>query len=202
MPQQTLAAKILLASSSPYRKQQLKQQLGLDVKTVAPDINESPLSDEIPKQTALRLSLLKAQAVASVLDEPHLIIAGDQTASFEGELLKKPMTQDIAHKQLQRFSGRQLSFFSGVCLLHSKSGEHLETVVETHVQFRHLSADQITYYLEYDKPFDCVGAFKNESLGITLLKSITSNDPSALTGLPLITLTQMLLEMGIDVLQK
>jgi septum formation protein len=67
---------------------------------------------------------------------------------------------------------------------------------ETRVRFRRLDADTIARYVERERPLDCAGSFKCEGLGIALFERIQSEDPTALIGLPLIGLAQMLREAG------
>ncbi len=198
----SLTSHFVLASSSPYRKAQLVERFGFDLECLSPNIDESPLNGETPKATALRLSKTKALSIQKRLprDTSAIIIAGDQTAAFQGLLLQKPGNHETAANQLRMFSGQDLTFYSGVCLLDSDMNKAQVSCIETRVQMRTLSNEQIESYLRRDTPYDCVGAFKNETVGIALFESIESLDPSALTGLPLITLNSMLLNAGIDVL--
>lgn len=198
----SLTTKLILASSSPYRKAQLVERFGFDLKCLSPNIDESPLNGETPKATALRLSRAKALSIQKHLprNTPAMIIAGDQTAEFQGSLLQKPGNHETAVNQLRKFSGHNITFYSGVCLLENEQNKAQVSCIETRVRMRALSNEQIESYLRRDTPYDCVGAFKNETVGIALFESIESLDPSALTGLPLIALNSMLLKAGFDVL--
>ncbi len=195
----------VLASSSKYRLAQLKERFGWSMDTIAPDVDEAPFSGESIADTACRLSYLKTLAVLPKIAPGSIVIAGDQTAEFNGELLHKPGSFDIAADQLAQFSGNELRFYSGICVLRkgdavSDDWRKHTRVVETKVRFKTLSEAQIERYLKIDEPFDCVGAFKNERLGIALFSSISSDDPSALTGLPLIAMCELLGSLGVDVL--
>ncbi len=192
--------KLVLASSSPYRKQQLEERLQLTLTCLAPNIEENRRKHESPREMSLRLAENKARAVLSKLNSPTIVIAGDQTAELNGNLLRKPGDRTGAIEQLRQFSGRTILFYSGVCVLDSTSGDCRLRTVLTKVRFRQLSQTQITGYVDRDRPFDCLGAFKNERLGIALFESLESDDPSALTGLPLIALCGMLADLGMDVL--
>ncbi len=187
---------IILASSSPYR-QQLMRQLGLNFTSISPDINESHSNDECVESIVQRLAINKARAVAEKYPDT-LIVASDQLASLDGLPLGKPGDHNGAICQLQRCSGRSVTFFTAVCLLSPKS--ILCDLVTTEVHFRHLTALQIENYLKCEKPYDCAGSFKCEGLGIALFQSIKSTDPTALIGLPLISLNLMLAHAGIDTL--
>ncbi len=207
------APSFILASGSPYRRAQWESRFALPIRCISPDIDEKPLPGEAPAITAQRLSGEKAQAVASLLEmddahkpmhnpmkAPTYIIAGDQTAEFEGKLLHKPGTAHKAKEQLSLFQGKSVDFYSGVCVLEVHSGKIKTHVDKTSVHLNPLSEQQIHAYIEADQPVDCVGAFKNETMGIALFKRIESLDPSALTGLPLIALTQLLSEFDVDLL--
>lgn len=199
-PAANSAPPIILASSSAYRRAQLHTHFGLNPACISPDINEAALPNEPPKAQALRLSQMKAGTVASGLQSSGLVIAGDQTAAFKGQLLRKPGDHETAHRQLTAMAGNTIVFYSGVCVMHSQSRQTLLECVETQVCLRSLSSEQIERYLQKDRPYDCVGAFKQESLGIALFERVESNDPSALTGLPLIALSAMLRHLGFDVI--
>jgi len=187
---------LLLASSSPY-KRQLLAKLGLPFSCQNPAIDETPSEGESPEHMVARLAREKAQALAPSHPD-HLIIGADQVASFDGEILGKPYNLPNALAQLSRFSGREVDFVTGLCLLNSHSGQ-LQSCVETYtVRFRPLRKDQIIQYLMKEAPFDCAGSFKSEGLGICLFDSLTGRDPNSLIGLPLMALTDMLIKEGAD----
>lgn len=189
---------LVLASQSPYRAQQLKN-LGLRFVQVATNVDEAQQTHETPYEMALRLSLAKARAYRSDLDKRKgrlLVIASDQTAELNGKLYGKPGSRTAAIEQLLEFSAKQVVFNTGVCV--SDGEKELTDVCKTEVTFLSLSRGQVETYIERDKPLDCAGSFKSEGLGITLFESITSNDPSALVGLPLIALTRLLRQFGFD----
>ncbi|MFL0799883.1 MAG: Maf family nucleotide pyrophosphatase [Agarilytica sp.] len=192
----------VLASSSPYRKAQLESRFNLQLQCISPYIDESPLVNETPTQTALRLSALKALAVCEQLshESTQIIIAGDQTAEWNRALLKKPGNHENALAQLTELNGQYVCFYSGVCVMNSITKETYVESTETRVKLRNLSPALIERYIQQDQPYDCVGAFKNETAGIALFESIESNDPTALTGLPLIALTRLLNTLGVELL--
>lgn len=193
-PAETFAM-LVLASQSRYKRQQI-EVFGLDVQCVSPDIDEALEPGEPPHKAAARLAEYKARAVARTHPDAA-VIGSDQTAHLEGEtdILRKPGNFTSAFDQLMRCSGRTVLFHSGLCLL--RYGESPQTHVETtRVRFRDLDADTVRRYLVHDQPWDCVGAFKCEGLGIALFEQVTSNDPTALIGLPLIALSHMLRRAG------
>ncbi|MFA7553597.1 MAG: nucleoside triphosphate pyrophosphatase [Spongiibacteraceae bacterium] len=188
---------LILASSSPYRRQ-LLQKLQLPFECCNPDIDEAAKLDEHPLQLVTRLAISKARAISQSYPR-HLIIASDQVAGLNGNILTKPGNFDTAIDQLRQCSGQQVIFYTGLALLNTSSGQ-LQDCVETYtVNFRHLSNDGIRRYLLAEQPYDCAGSFKMEGLGITLFESLHGNDPNSLIGLPLIKLVTMLNHEGITV---
>lgn len=184
-----LKKKIVLASTSRYRAE-LLQRLKVPFTTCKPDADESPLTDETPIQTARRLSLAKANSVVA-LHSGALIIGSDQVAELDGLPIGKPGTRDTARQQLQMMRARSLVFHSGIALINSDSGRIQSAVVSTTVRFRSYSNAEIEYYLEHESALDCAGSAKSEGLGIALIESMQSEDPTALVGLPLTTLCSM-----------
>lgn len=193
---------ILLASSSTYRRE-LLARLGLAFEWASPDIDERPLLnedeeiDESANALVARLSLTKANALASRFPN-HLIIGSDQVAVLDDKIIGKPHTYERAFTQLRNASGNQVIFKTGLCLLNAHTGESQVKVEEFTVEFRELSDDQIHHYLTYEQPYDCAGSFKCEGLGIALFSKLSGDDPNTLIGLPLIRLVEMLKAEGID----
>ena len=191
-------ARIILASTSPYRAQAL-QQLGLPFTSMAPLTEEQAQPAEAPQDLAMRLAMEKTAAVAARCPDA-IVIGSDQVGMGPDGLLHKPGTDAAATKQLQGLSGRVATFDSAVSVYNPQKRNFQSDVVRTTVEFRHLSAQQIERYVAIDQPLNCAGAFKVERLGIALFDRVTSDDPSALIGLPLIALTRLLEACGVDVL--
>lgn len=187
---------IVLASSSPYRRE-LLERLQLPFATDVPDIDESPLDNETPRQMVRRLALAKAHAVAPRWPQA-VIIGSDQAASFAGRILGKPGTVDRAVAGLRDFGNGHVSFYTGVAVLDAKSGEAQTHIDTTTARFRTASAAEIRRYVERDLPLDCAGGIRFEGLGPTLLEAVETEDPSAAIGLPLIKLGAMLRAVGIN----
>jgi septum formation protein len=191
--------RLVLASSSRYRKQ-LLERLGLPFEVFSPNmVDETPLPNESPDQTALRLSWWKAQA--GVVNFPDSIIIGcDQVASCRGRRYDKPGSHENAMRQLRELSGKTADFHTAVTVLDTKKNKHGSRVVLCRVVFRPLDEGRIQAYLEREKPYDCAGAAKSEGLGIALISRIETEDPTSLIGLPLIALTELLERAGLRVL--
>ncbi len=185
---------IILASTSPFRKQ-LLEKLHLPFQQIAPNINETPLISETPKEMVARLSTQKAYEIAQQHSN-SIIIASDQCATFQNKPIGKPHTQPKATRQLQQFSNQTITFYTGLTVINTQTQQTFEAMDTTHVQFRNLSQQIIENYLDIEQPFNCTGSFKSEGLGITLFKEINSKDPNALIGLPLIELTNIFYKMG------
>ena len=182
--------KLVLASSSVYRKA-LLHRLGVTFDSISSDVDESPLPGEPLADTALRLAKAKAQAVEKLFPKA-LIIGSDQTAVLNGQPIDKPGSRDIAIKQLQQCRGRTIMAYTAICLLNTETGARQLRNISTQIRFRNFTDEEIEHYLDIEKPYDCAGGVKTEGLGIVLLAEIQSNDPTAIVGLPLIALTDML----------
>ncbi|HET7197129.1 MAG TPA: Maf family nucleotide pyrophosphatase [Burkholderiales bacterium] len=189
--------RLVLASSSPYRKA-LLERLGMPFEVAAPHVDERPLRGESPRDTALRLSGLKAQAVRGA-HRDALIIGSDQVALSEGRLLGKPGDHASAARQLRALSGRSAEFHTAVTLLDAANSRSDARLVACRVQFRKLDDARIESYLRREQPYDCAGAAKIEGLGIALVARIETEDPTSLIGLPLIALTELLERAGLPV---
>ncbi len=188
---------LLLASSSPARRE-LLGRLGLPFRHESPDIDESPRSGESVDALASRLSEAKARALASRYPD-HLIIGSDQTLSLDEQILGKPGNHAKAVIQLQRLSGRTVTFHTGLCLLNTGSGRCQLTVETYTVSFRTLTEAAIERYLQTEQPYGCAGSFMAEGLGISLFREFSGRDPNALIGLPLMALVDMLLAEGLRI---
>jgi len=190
--------KLVLASTSPYRRE-LLARFGVPFEVAAPDIDEAPLPGESHDDTAQRLSVLKAQAVAEKFPNA-LVIGSDQVALLEGRQLGKPGTHEKAVAQLQAMRGKTLEFHTALTLLNSRTGRTQTANVPVRLVMRDYSDAQIEAYLRRDQPYNCCGSARSESLGIALIARYETEDPNALVGLPLIKLTEMLANEGLDVL--
>jgi septum formation protein len=187
---------LILASTSAYRRQ-LLERFGLPFETVSPQADETCLPDETPEHLAQRLALAKARGV-SRLRPGVLVIGSDQVAALGAMIFGKPGSVENAFSQLQRMSGQEVHFHTAVALIDGRDGrEQCETVL-TRVRFRPLGEAEIRRYLAREPALDCAGSAKCEGLGIALLDALSGDDPTALIGLPLITLARMLRTAGVE----
>lgn len=186
---------LILASSSKYRKI-LLNRLGIPFECQSPEIDESPLEFESPYELVGRLAREKAASIAR--EHPHAVVIGsDQLAVSNGHIIGKPGNHAAAFKQLASFSGQVVEFLTAVSVQKTDNDFSELHVDTTRVCFRTLEDAEIDRYLEKEKPFDCAGAFKAESLGIVLFERILSEDPTAIIGLPLIHTAAMLRRAGL-----
>jgi len=193
---------LILASTSTTRRE-LLQRLALPFECIAPEVDESAQADEAPSQLAYRLAEQKAAAAAQQYPDAW-VIGSDQVASqFDlatgqafGELLGKPLTEARAIAQLQQFSRQTLRFYTGVSLQCAETAYVDTAVVEFSVTFRSLTLAEIQRYVALEQPLYCAGSFKCEGLGITLFEQMQGEDLTALMGLPLLRLCQMLRRVG------
>jgi len=191
-----MPAPIVLASSSPYRRQ-LLEQLRLPFRTESPDVDETPGPGETPLQLARRLALLKASTVGQ--RHPDAIVIGsDQVADVNGVAISKPGDHQTALLQLLDMQGRTVVFHTALAVVRRCDDHAGVDCVDTIVRFRRLARESLEAYLRLEQPYDCAGAAKIESLGICLVESVRSDDPTALIGLPLISLTSMLAACGVS----
>ena len=194
------ALEIILASSSSTRKKQLKQ-LQLPFTSLSPDIDESTIDGESPKETAIRLSIQKAEAIQKSLrkttinTECSVVIAGDQTLELQGQRLRKAKDHLEAQQQLQKLQGNEAIFHSGICVSYQNFKYY--DCVSTYTHFRTLTSQQISTYLNKEDVIGCAGCLKFEALGISLISDFKSEDPSAILGLPLIKLNDYLIDLGL-----
>ena len=164
-----------------------------------PNIDESAQANECASALARRLSISKALTIAAQFPAA-LIIASDQCAELDGQILGKPGTKERAQQQLAQCSGREVIFHTGLCLLNSLTGQQHVIVETVSTGFRTLNNAEIASYTSREPALDCAGSFKAEGLGISLFRYIRSDDPNTLIGLPLIRLIDFLNKEGHPVL--
>ena len=197
MRRMTANLNLILASTSRYRRE-LLERLGYPFETKPSSVDETPLAGETPEQLALRLAVAKARAVAK--DNPGSVVIGsDQVCALGDEALGKPHDYEGAVRQLTAMQGRSLVFHTAVCVIGADGSEQT-CVSDTRIKMRSLSQQAIHAYVLREQPYDCAGSAKIEKLGIALMESVSSDDPTSLIGLPLMRLTDMLLAAGISVI--
>ncbi len=193
-----MQASIILASSSPFRKE-LLARLNLPFECHSPDVDESLQSGESAEAYVCRLARQKAQAIANKFPQA-VIIGSDQCALLEDQILGKPGDHNNALKQLKAAQGKSVIFHTGLCVMQASTGFSEIDDILFQVKFRYLSDQQLSHYLEVEQPYQCAGSFKSEGYGATLFDNMQGDDPTALIGLPLIRLVGMLENAGVTVI--
>ena len=190
-------AQLILASSSIYRKL-LLERLMINFEIINPEMDEFIIEEETAYETANRLAEEKARKVSDEFQEA-IVIGCDQTAECNNIQVQKPLNYKSAISQLTELSGQKVNFHSAICVYQKKTNMIQKEVISFDVKYKKITLSQIENYLEKEKPFDCVGSVKSEGLGITILEEINSSDPTAIIGLPLIALVNMLSKAGISI---
>lgn len=193
-----LQKKLVLGSSSPYRKE-LLERLGVPFECVSADIDERRHEGETPEALCVRLAREKALKVKSMVGDA-IVIGSDQVAVLGERILGKPHTRERAIEQLSSMQGQTVYFLTALCIIGEK-GEIFETMVPTIVTMKKLSVKTIENYLDREQPFNCAGSAKIEKLGIALMKEVRSTDPTALIGLPLIETVNLLAKAGLEIIE-
>lgn len=188
---------IILASGSRYR-QELLSRLGLPFEAWSPSLDESPRPGEAPRDTASRLAVAKAEAGCAEFPNAW-VVGSDQVAELDGVPLGKPGHRENARRQLAAVRGRTVAFHTAVCLRNAARDRCSRRLVTTLVTFRAFTDEEIERYLDREPAFDCAGSAKSEGLGVSLLERLSGDDPTALVGLPLIALCEMLRSEGFRV---
>ena len=184
---------VILASTSRYRAELLKR-LNVDFQQIAPDCDETPQQSEPAADLVVRLATGKAQSVTQQFPE-HLVIGSDQVASCNGAIIGKPGNHEDAVAQLQLLSGQTVDFLTGLCVI--RQSQSLQCLVTTEVTFKRLDVAQIERYLKADQPYDCAASFRSEGYGSTIVDNISSDDPTAIIGLPVIRVAEYLDKLGL-----
>jgi septum formation protein len=189
---------IILASSSAFRKA-LFERLNLPFECHSPEIDESRQTGECAEAYVCRLAEQKALAV-SIKYPGAVIIGSDQCALLDGQILGKPGNHENALKQLKAAQGKSVIFHTGLCVMQASTGFSETDDIQFQVKFRHLNDQQLSHYLDVEQPYQCAGSFKSEGYGAVLFDNMQGDDPTALIGLPLIRLVNMLENVGISVI--
>jgi septum formation protein len=193
-----MSPRLILASSSPYRRE-LLERLKIPFEVTAPEVDETPHPGETPKKLVERLAIEKAQKIAGKT-RGVLVIGSDQVAVYNGNIVGKPHSHDKAVEQLREASGRTVTLYTGLALINADTQRIQREVIPYRVTFRRLTDDQIESYLRKEQPYSCSGSVKSEGLGIALLEKFEGDDPNTLIGLPLIRLVRMLENEGVKII--
>lgn len=195
----TKSTPLVLGSTSPFRKE-LLERLNIPFICHSPEVDETPLSGETPEALAVRLAEAKARAVAAQFPDA-VVIGADQVLDLNGKALGKAGTPEKAVQQLLSMSEQKLVFHSALCTI-TPDGTVQKDNVKTMITMRPISPAAAKAYIDIDKAWNCAGSAKMERLGIALVQKYESDDPTAIIGLPLISLTNMLINAGLEILPQ
>ncbi|MZI92170.1 septum formation inhibitor Maf [Vibrio sp. CAIM 722] len=185
---------LVLASTSVFR-QQLLEKLAIPFITAKPNCDETPFTNESAQELVTRLAITKAQSCA--INSPSLVIGSDQVCVINEQIVGKPHTEEKAVEQLLSQSGQCITFYTGLAVHNTQTGETESTCEAFNVHFRKLTREMAENYVRKEQPLQCAGSFKSEGLGIALFEKLEGKDPNSLIGLPLITLISMLEKQGL-----
>jgi len=189
---------IVLASSSPRRKELLRQA-GIPFTVMPADLDEEGLElSGTPAQRAEQLAYLKAAAVAKKLGK-GFVLGADTIVVCEGEVFGKPADKADARRMLGMLSGREHQVITGIALIDAASGTARIGHDVTSVRFSKLSNSEIEAYIDSDEPYDKAGSYAVQGKGALLVEGIEGCYTNVV-GLPLRKLYCMLKEFGIKVL--
>lgn len=185
---------LILASTSKYRGALLKQ-LGWPFEAIAPGVDEEQFKhqDLTPQDLAIELSRAKAKAVY-IHYEGSCVIGSDQVCCIGDKIFDKPGTLEKAVEQLMEMQGKSHELLTAVTVMTPENETTFLNTTTLHM--RDLTEEEIRNYLEADEPFDCAGSYKLESRGIKLFERIEMTDHTAIIGLPLIELSNVLIHFG------
>ncbi len=173
---------LVLASASP-RRLELLAQIGVTPDKIVPaDIDETPATDELPKNYAERMALEKAAAVAPAYPQA-LVLAADTVVACGRRILPKAEDERTARACLKLLSGRRHRVISGISLV-LPDGRQLTKSVTSTVTFKRLSAEDTEQYIKSGEWDDKAGGYAIQGLAATYVRAL-SGSYSAVVGLPL-----------------
>lgn len=173
-------------------------RLGIAYETAAPRCNEDLRAGVAPAEGTLELARRKARSVAHEMHDA-LVIGSDQMAVLGGEVLEKPGTHERAVEQLLMAAGRTHELWTSVCVIDVRTGREAHHTELWKMRIRSITREEAERYVDRDQPLDCAGSYRFESIGAALFESVQGQDPTAITGLPLVALAHMLREKGVQI---
>jgi septum formation protein len=183
---------LVLASSSP-RRRDLLARLGVDPARVAsPDIDETPLKGELPRVYALRMAIEKANAVPRAAGE--IILAGDTTVAVGRRILGQAPDKDTQRRFLNLLSGRRHHVLSAVCVIGA-DGKMRSRISDSIVRFKQLGVSEIGAYIESGEGIGKAGGYAIQGRAEALIDWM-SGSHSGVIGLPLYETRALLIAAG------
>ena len=186
------APQLVLASSSPRRRDLLARIGATPARIASPDIDETPLAGERPRAYALRLAQAKAAAVPR--DANEIVLAGDTTVALGHRILPPADSEAVQRKLLDLLSGRRHQCISAICVI-DRNGQVRTRTVETIVAFKRLSDAEIDSYIASGEGLGKAGGYAIQGRAEALIRFV-SGSHSGVIGLPLFETRALLLSAG------
>ena len=187
------ALRLVLASSSP-RRRELLARIGVTPDRIeSPDIDESPLKGELPRAYALRLAQGKARAVHR--DQGEVVLAGDTTVAVGRRILPPADTEAVQRKLLVLLSGRRHRCISAICVIDA-AGQVRTRTVETIVTFKRLTEAEIDAYVASGEGLGKAGGYAIQGRAEALIRAVAGSH-SGVIGLPLFETRALLKAAGL-----
>lgn len=190
-----MVSKIILASSSPRRKE-LLEKLGLRFEVIPSLIDEIPLRGESPEDFALRASTEKALSVSRNLDGDSVVIGADTIVVIDGEILGKPKDEEEATIMLEKIAGKEHRVITGFSIVKPKVEILYRNFVESRVKIKTLAPWEIEGYIKTGEPMDKAGAYGAQGIGAFMIEEIQGSYTN-IVGLPLVQVINVLTRLGV-----
>ena len=184
---------LVLASTSPRRRELLARIGVTPSRIAAPDIDETPLKGELPRAYVARLAEAKARAVERADDE--VVLAGDTTVAVGRRILEKPADEADLRRMLGLLSGRRHHVWSGVCVVGA-DGRPRVRVVDTVVAFKRLTDVEIDWYVESGEGMGKAGGYAIQGRAEVFVRFL-SGSHSNVVGLPIFETRALLSAAGV-----
>ncbi len=172
---------LILASSSPRRRDLLARLGVAPARIASPDINETPRKGEVPRVYALRMAEEKAVAVAR--DAGEIVVAGDTTVAVGRRILSQAADADMQRGFLNLLSGRRHHVLSAVAVIDG-NGRMRSRICDSIVRFKRLSADEIESYIDSGEGLGKAGGYAIQGRAEALIDWMAGSH-SGVIGLPL-----------------
>jgi septum formation protein len=193
------APQLILASQSP-RRRYLLEQAGLEFEVIPSHFDEDSVPLTTPADYVKTLALKKADEIADRFADSWVIGAGT-IVTIDGTVLGKPEHPDQARQMLERLSGQRHLVLTGYAIVCKRKQVRIVDVIQTDVEFKSLTENEIEWYIHTDEPFDKAGAYAIQGLGTFLVRRINGSYTNVV-GLPVCEVIETLIDMKVVQLDR